>query len=246
MAKLKTLARAMANPRGSEAFAVAVAAFRRIFRKRYPFHWPELDWIHDESFWRVMERYGEKDGLNAHRRKLLFEYASYAINRVGGDTVECGVFMGLGSHLISTAVRKQDDRGARHFIFDSFEGLSPPSDEDGSYWTSGNLACDEATVRANLAEFNFIEYLKGWIPDRFEQVATRNFCFVHIDVDLATPTRHSLEFFFPRLKPGGVIIVDDYGFMSCPGVTAVVEEFVKSNNNAFLLRSPVGGGIILK
>jgi hypothetical protein len=64
-------------------------------------------------------------------------------------------------------------------------------------------------------------------------------------VDLAGPTEKSLEFFFCRLVPGGVIIVDDYGFASCPGVTRVVEEFVDINPQASLLGSPVGGGIIL-
>lgn len=246
MAKLKTLARAIANPRGPEAFAVAVAAFRKIFRRRYPLHWAELDWIGDERFWRVVERYGEKDGFNAHRRKLVFEFARQTTRRIGGDTAECGAFMGLGSHLICMASRDSGGEARRHLIFDSFEGLSEPSGNDGTYWTKGDLAYDEVRIRANLAEFDFVTYLKGWIPERFAEVAERRFSFVHIDVDLAEPTRHSLEFFFPRLEVGGVIIVDDYGFASCPGVTAAVDDFIARNPDASLVQSPVGGGIIEK
>jgi hypothetical protein len=246
MAKLKTLARALRSPTGPEAFAVAVSAFRVIFRRPYPFHWADLDWIRDERFWRVMERYGERDGLNAHRRKLVFEFARQTTRRIGGHTAECGAFRGLGSHLICMALQDTGGDGRRHFIFDSFEGLSEPSDSDGAYWSKGDLVCDEGTIRANLAEFDFVTYLKGWIPERFAEVAERRFSLVHIDVDLAEPTKHSLEFFFPRLELGGVIIVDDYGFASCPGVTAIVDDFIARNPDASLVQSPVGGGIIQK
>jgi hypothetical protein len=246
MTKLRTLARALRDPSGAQAFAVGVRAFRALFHQRYPFHWPELDWIQDRVFWELLARYGEAEGLNAHRRKLLYEYASHAIRWRDGDTAECGCFMGLGSHLICLAhARSGAARERHHYVFDSFEGLSAPGDLDGHYWSKGDLACEEATVRSNLREFDFVEYKKGWIPERFAEIADKRFCLVHIDVDLAGPTEKSLEFFFCRLVPGGVIIVDDYGFASCPGVTRVVEEFVDINPQASLLGSPVGGGIIL-
>ncbi len=41
--------------------------------------------------------------------------------------------------------------------------------------------------------------------------------FVHVDVDLYEPTLACLEYFVPRLAPGGVIINDDYGSQSFPG-----------------------------
>jgi hypothetical protein len=245
MAKLTTLVQALRRPSSPQAFAAGMRAFRAFFRARYPFHWPELDWIEDQRFWELLARYGEADGLNAHRRKLLYEYSSHAIRHVEGDTAECGCYRGLGSHLICLAHENGGARDRRHYIFDSFAGLSAPGALDGHYWGEGDLACDEATVRGNLKEFGFIDYRKGWIPERFAEIADRRFCFVHVDVDLAEPTKQCLEFFFPRLAPGGVMIVDDYGFASCPGVTRVVETFVAGNRQASLLGSPVGGGIIL-
>jgi hypothetical protein len=41
------------------------------------------------------------------------------------------------------------------------------------------------------------------------------------------------------------MVLDDYGFASCPGVTQVVEDFIKRNTHASLLASPVGGGFLL-
>jgi hypothetical protein len=244
MDRLRTLARALKNPSGPEAFAAGIRAFRALFRARYPFHWAELDWIQDSGFWRILERYGEQDGLNAHRRKLLYEYARHATRHLRGDTAECGSFRGLGSHLICRAIT-ECGVSRRHYIFDSFEGLSHPNDTDGRYWSKGDLACDEATVRRNLSDFDFVEYKKGWIPERFPEIADRRFCFVHIDVDLATPTGDSLAFFFPRLEPGGAIVLDDYGFASCPGATKVVDAFIAKEPLASLVGSPVGGGVIL-
>jgi O-methyltransferase len=246
MGKLTTLVGAIRRPTSPQAFAAGMRAFRAFFRSRYPFHWPELDWIEDRRFWELLARYGEAEGLNAHRRKLLYECAGHAIRHIEGDTAECGCYKGLGSHLICLAHANggvAQDR--RHYIFDSFEGLSAPGETDGRYWSKGDLACDEATVRANLKEFDFVDYKKGWIPERFAETAGKRFCFVHVDVDLAGPTQHCLEFFFPRLAPGGMMVVDDYGFASCPGATRVVEEFVAGNPRASLLSSPVGGGIIL-
>jgi O-methyltransferase len=244
MPKLRTLARGLSRPRGAEAFALARTAFRTLFRNRYPFYWPDLDWLADGPFWTLLDHYGERDGLNAHRRKLLFELAAETAHWVNGDTAECGAFRGLGSHLICTAMRGQARGHRRHFVFDSFEGLSKPVREDGRYWSQGDLACDEAIVAKNLGEFEFVTLLKGWIPERFPDVADRRFCFVHIDVDLACPTEDSLVFFFPRLNAGGVILADDYGFASCPGVTAIVDDFVNRTPAASLIRLPAGGAII--
>jgi O-methyltransferase len=245
MAKLTTLVRALRHPSSPQAFAAGMRAFRAFFRPRYPFHWPELDWIEDRRFWDLLARYGEGDGLNAHRRKLLYECARHAIRHSEGDTAECGCFMGLGSHLICLAhVDVALARERRHFVFDSFEGLSAPGEFDGGYWSKGDLACDEMSVRGNLEEFDFVEYKKGWIPTRFSEMRDKHFCFVHVDVDLADPTLQCLEFFFPRLSPRGVMILDDYGFGSCPGVTRAVEQFIGRNTHASLLASPVGGGIL--
>ena len=87
-----------------------------------------------------------------------------------------------------------------------------------SMWAAGSLACSPVQVAANLAEFaDLVSFHGGWIPERFNDVAEARFCFVHIDVDLLQPTREVLEFFYPRMVAGGLIVCDDYGFDTCPG-----------------------------
>ena len=113
-----------------------------------------------------------------------------------------------------------------HHIFDSFEGLSTLKANDGGFWAEGDLAVGEAIVRRNLHEFDFVQYYKGWIPDRFADVADRQFSVVHIDVDLHQPTLDSITFFYPRMVPGGLIVCDDYGSITCPGATKAIDDFM--------------------
>ena len=81
-------------------------------------------------------------------------------------------------------------------------------------------------AQRNLAEFSGVHLLKGWIPAQFPEIADKRFCFVHIDVQLYEPTRHSIEFFYPRMNPGGIIVCDDYGFSICPGARRALDEFM--------------------
>jgi hypothetical protein len=139
-----------------------------------------------------------------------------------GDTAECGVFTGLTSYLIC---RRTQGTGKLHHAFDSWEGLSAPGEGEEAFWEAGELAVSEDQARANLAEFDFVRFHRGWIPSRFDDVADRSFAFVHLDVDLYDPTLASLLFFYPRLSPGGVLLFDDYGLEKCPGVRQAIDEF---------------------
>jgi hypothetical protein len=108
----------------------------------------------------------------------------------------------------------------------------------------GSLSSGESEIRENLKEFQNVRYYPGWIPDRFSEVADRKFRFVHVDVDLYRPTKDSLEFFYGRLVPGGVIICDDYGFDTCPGARKAVDEFV-AEHGLEILDLPSGQGVIM-
>jgi O-methyltransferase len=90
------------------------------------------------------------------------------------------------------------------------------------------------TVAKNLSEFNKISIHKDWIPQCFPDVEHNDFCFVHIDVDLYQPTLDSIEFFYPRMNQGGVILCDDYGFTSCPGVTKAINEFLEDKKEKMI------------
>lgn len=212
----------------------------------YRFTYPQMIWWDDTSFNSSLQRFGELDGFNTHRKFALAQLLRLVSN-LPGDTAECGVYKGSSSYLILLANKKSKENKTHH-IFDSFEGLSEPGTFDGEHWSTGNLSVPEIFVIDMLKPFavnsDFICY-KGWIPSRFNEVKELNFCFIHVDVDLYQPTLDTLEFFYERIVPGGVFLCDDYGFSTCPGVTKCIDEFL-SNKTEKMISLPDGGGFFIK
>ena len=83
------------------------------------------------------------------------------------------------------------------------------------------------TTAANqLAEFPFVELVRGWLPATLTAVTDRQFRLVHIDVDIEQTAWDCLSFFYPRSVKGAVFLIDDYGFKSCPGARKAVDSFL--------------------
>ncbi len=209
----------------------------------YRFTWPELAWFKNPKLVEVLTRFNEGEGFNAHRRFAIQQLIRLT-SSVPGDTAECGVYKGCGSYIILDA-NKHSTLNRTHHIFDSFEGLSDPSGKDGDFWTVNDLSVKEGIVRENLSGFDRVECYKGWIPNRFHEIENKAFSFVHVDVDLSAPTLDSIKFFYERLSVGGVFVCDDYGFLTCPGATAAIEEFLTSRPEK-MISLPGGGGFFIK
>lgn len=180
-------------------------------------------WREDKKFEEYYAHFGGNNYHSLDRKYTLNQFLQLTGN-VEGDTAECGAYEGATSYLICAFIREHEQIKTHH-IFDSFEGLSQPQKEDGAYWKKGNLSASEENCRNNLSAFGFVEYYKGWIPDKFPEVKDLRFSFVHIDVDLYQPTLDSVEFFYERLNKGAVIICDDYGFSTCPGAKKAMDDF---------------------
>jgi len=208
-------------------------------RSGMPMYHRNLVWPGDDEYLAVWCGFKETTGVIRDKDYQLFQLARM-VRDLPGDTVECGVFRGKGSYLICAANRGKLDY--EHHAFDSFEGLSEPVEQDRGYvvrpdlmmvegvervhrYQASDLSVGLDLVKKNLEPFHFVRYYKGWIPERFDEVADRRFAFVHIDVDLYQPTRDSLAFFYERVVPGGVILCDDYGWVDTPGAKKACDEF---------------------
>lgn len=184
------------------------------------------------------------DGGNfrIYERRWMVKEALRLAADVDGDLAECGVFEGAASFQLCQFARAH---GRRVHLFDSFEGLSKPGERDGNFWWTGALSSSEHKLRENLKEFDCFETYKGWIPERFSEVADRSFAFIHIDVDLEQPTRDSIAFFYPRLSSGGVILLDDHGYDTCPGARKAVLDYMADKREP-VIDLPTGQGLIIK
>jgi O-methyltransferase len=205
------------------------AAF--VSRLGFRMYGPEASWFESDDFSAAWTDFPCRDGLINDRRFNLYNLAK-ALASVQGDLAECGVNVGRGSYLMLAA----NPNNTKHLYgFDSFEGLSEttqddrPRDARAKPWQARDLAVDEAMARSNLRAFDGrFTLLKGWIPERFDEVADKRFSFVHVDVDLYEPTRDSIAFFWPRLNAGGLLVCDDYGSRRCPGARKAMDEFARA------------------
>ena len=204
--------------------------------------WCQVDWWQDADFNAYLDRFGHRKGFHTHHRWMLWQLMRL-VSDVDGDTAECGVWEGASSWLICAANR---GKVRTHHLFDSFEGMSAPGPRDGDYWKPGAMAADEELVRRNLQPFekSFVIH-KGWIPERFDDVAGKRFAFVHIDVDLHEPTMDSVEFFYPRLAPGGILLCDDYAIGTCVGATEAIDDFFDDKPEK-MIALDAGGGFMIK
>jgi O-methyltransferase len=217
----------------------------KILVPSYRFKWPYLDWWNDAMFNEYLIKFNEIKGLNTDRRWMLYQLMRLVEN-IQGDTAECGVYKGLGSYIICKVNKKNISFNRTHYLFDSFEGLSDPVNNDGKYWTKGDLSFPINELKSNLSEFSKnISIHKGWIPERFVDIEHLKFCFVHIDVDLYAPTFDSIGFFYPRMNNGGIILCDDYGCTTCPGATEAVNKFLEDKEEKMISLSG-GGGFFVK
>ena len=135
--------------------------------------------------------------------------------KVSGQRAECGTLKGFSALLMSRLARgvNPEYRGGGMHVVDSFEGLSAPKEQDavrGRFVNAaGSMACPLDQVQRVLADFPETRFHKGWIPGVLAALPEAEWSFVHIDVDLYEPTLGALEYFVPRLAPGGIIVNDD-------------------------------------
>jgi len=188
----------------------------------------------DEDYRRSLEATGTPP-YGLHRRQRFQALVGLLAETLAlqGDVAECGCYRGLSSHLMLTRLRRADPAylGAGYHVFDSFQGLSEPQsvDREGRAPSGVNLAAQRGwftasleSVRAGLGEFPEVSFHPGWIPQSFAGLAERTYRFVHLDVDLHEPTLGALEYFYPRMVPGAILVCDDFDW---PGERKAIEDF---------------------
>jgi O-methyltransferase len=231
--------------RKEDAFNLLVKFAKRVLPE-YRLTFPQMTWWNDKNFNQFLKKFDEDQGFNSHRKFALSQLIRLT-EYLEGDTAECGTYKGASSFLILDS-NKNSIQKKHHHVFDSFEGLSNPSRLDGTHWQAGDLEIAEDLVEAYLAPYGrHIDYqlYRDWIPNKFREVEDCKFSFIHIDVDLYQPTLDSISFFYERIVLGGILLCDDYGFTTCPGATAAIDEFLRDKPEKMIML-PDGGGFFIK
>ena len=168
---------------------------------------------------------------------------------VPGDLVECGVWRGGSSMLMARVLLELSVSDRRLYLYDTFAGMSEPSLHDGATvrgrWREAERAnsndwcyapLDE--VRRNMAATGYpaelIEFVEGKVEESIPARAPEKIALLRLDTDWYESTRHELIHLYPRLSPGGVLIIDDYGHWE--GARKAVDEYFAAHGPVLLHR----------
>lgn len=147
----------------------------------------------------------------------LFALAEAAV-KIEGDMAEVGTYNG-GSAKIICEVKGDTPL----HLFDTFQGIPEVEEIDEGLFAVGMYAASLETVRNYLKDYQNVFFYKGIFPATATPVEGKTFSFVHLDVDTYKSTLSCLEFFYPRMKRGGIILSHDY--LNAAGVTKAFDEF---------------------
>lgn len=177
------------------------------------------------SFIDFYKKFMDKENWYSFDRKYNLKNLLELTNLLTGDIVEAGAYQGFSSYLMCEFVRNNKSKKLVH-LFDSFEGLSEPSNfDDLDWWKKGQFNTNPQIILNNLAEFNNFKIYKGWIPNVYSNLKIEKVSFLHIDVDLYQPTLDTLNYFYERMEKDGLILFDDYNFKNCKGHKLAIDEF---------------------
>jgi O-methyltransferase len=162
--------------------------------------------------------------------KVRFYSIWFQMDRIVRENVK-GDFAELGVHKGETAKLIFETAPNRNFhLFDTFEGfnekdLELENKKGGMYSSKQFSDTNLETVKKYIGQSNHLIFHPGYFPDTTKGLEDVKFSFVHLDADLYLPTIEGLKFFYPRLSPGGVIIVHDYNHI-WDGVKKALDEFM--------------------
>jgi len=155
---------------------------------------------------------------------------------VSGDVAECGVFRGA-TFVPMALYLKQHGAKKMLYGFDSFEGfdeavnidvqLGGQADEDKRVAGFSDTSYEGLVLKLRrLGVASTAQLVKGYFCQTLPGHQDRRFSFVHLDCDIYQSYKDCLEFFYPRLEKGGVILLDEYNDPHWPGCNAAVDEFL--------------------
>lgn len=185
---------------------------------------------HDSRFQAIYKAIHKLTRCNADKCFMLYQYASQA-SALKGDAAEIGLYKGGSAKLIAKTLPHKTV-----YMFDTFTGIPPVNESiDRNVETSFKTSLKQ--IQDVMSDCDNATLHKGIFPQESSKCITdKHFCFVHIDCDIYQSTMDSLCFFYDRMTPGGIIMVDDYADNNLwPGVQKSVDEFMKDKPEAIII-----------
>jgi len=192
---------------------------------------------------------GSRADIHIEWRVYTCCWAAAHAQKLDGDFVECGVNTGILSLAVCKYVNF-NEIGKRFYLFDTFEGIpvEQMSPAERKVRTAENEQLYEEcyeTARRNFARYPNARLIRGRVPDSLQTVTIDRVSYLSIDMNIVAPELAAIEYFWDRLVPGALVVLDDYGFIGYSQQYAAM--------NAFALRMgveiytcPTGQGLLIR
>ena len=138
-----------------------------------------------------------------------------------GDIVECGVWNGGSAAVmgLSNIEGTHKYRNRTIWLFDSFQGLPPPTEQDGEEeranyfegWGKGDVGKTKQVFARLGVPLDHVRIIPGWFDATLRTAPVDSIAILHIDADWYESVKLVLDLFYDKVVPGGFIILNDYG-----------------------------------
>lgn len=164
---------------------------------------------------------------------------------IQGDFFEGGSWRGGSAIFMLGALRALGETGRRVWAADSFEGYPPPteasSDIDRLLWSRRDyFAVSRAEFERNVRRYGLegdaLRVLEGFFDRSLPGAPIERLALIRIDIDGYEGVRAVLDVLYPKLSPGGFVVVDE---LEVPGARRAIDEhFAKSGLKEEILPVP--------
>ena len=216
-----------------------------------------LTTLHNNGFMREpgfvkAEHLGAATGSwsNIHWRVHTILWAAHQCSAIEGDFVECGTNKGGFARAIVDYI-DFSAIGKDFYLLDTFEGLVDSlltEDEKKAgrkeHFEDVYTDCYKE-VKLTFAPFSFVKIIKGTVPDTLMQVPSKQIAFLSIDMNSVNPEIAALNYFWDKLSKGGMIVLDDYAYVTCDLQYKAHNNWAKEKGIK-ILTLPTGQGLIVK
>jgi O-methyltransferase len=193
----------------------------------------------DKEFVEVYQKMGHQTMIDDSGCYLLWHLIRETANLENGAILEVGTFKGGSGSLISKSAR-QHGINNKIYLCDTFSGTVKAGEKD-NYFKDGELSQPSIDLVRNLLsdfKLNDVEVIKGIFPEEScDKVKDDKFRFCHIDVDIYQSAKDTLDWVWPKMVQGGIVLFDDYNCHNCAGITSLVNEEL-TNDDRFFYTSP--------
>jgi len=167
--------------------------------------------------------------------------------KIEGNIIEIGTWRG-GTGAILAKKSQMLGPSTQVIICDTFKGVVKASNRDNQYRGGEHDDTSELIVKElyKCLNLNNVQILKGIFPDETGmQVQDLKFRLCHIDVDVYQSGKDIIDWIWPKLSLGGIIVFDDFSFPLCQGVRDLVEEQRKFKDR-LVIHNLNGHGLVIR